>query len=110
MTDQYTTPCNGECGDYSGPHDSHLTAAGRERFAGGADPGENIFKDCSSVGQVLRELTGFRSVCWKMERVEGDHSVETYRTFDSEKATMAAEHAEKRIAELVMEGQTDDVL
>lgn len=29
----YTEPCDGSCGDPS-PHDSHLTAAGRQRFLG----------------------------------------------------------------------------
>ena len=112
MTDQFTRPCDGDCGDKS-PHDSHLTAAGRARYTNESVESEkNIFRDSTDVKQLLGELAGFASVCWqevaspegKYYRPIGGEQYETYdRVFDSERASLAVDHAEARLNELIKE-------
>lgn len=97
-------PCDGSCGD-SSPHDSHLTAAGQARYAG-VKPEENIFRDSTSVSQLLGELAGYASVCWQQQvKEEGKYGrPDTYeRVFDSERAQLGVEHAEARLNELIKE-------
>lgn len=103
MTDQFTRPCDGSCGDKT-PHDSHLTAAGRATFTGESVKEEqNIFRDSESVEQLLGELAGFASVCWQQKLVEeGKYGrPDKYdRVFDSDRASLAVDHALARLGEL----------
>lgn len=101
MSDQYTRPCDGNCGDES-PHDGHLTAAGRARYTNESVESEkNIFRDSTDVKQLLGELAGFASVCWQQELVDNKYE----RVFDSERAAIAVDHAEARLNELLKEKQ-----
>ena len=98
MTDQFTRPCEGGCGDES-PHNAHLTAAGRARYTK-VPQGQNIFQDSTSVSQLLGELAGFASVCWQ-ETGDYVRPDKRERIFDSERAQLAVEHAEARLRELL---------
>lgn len=57
---------------------------------------QNIFRDSTDVKQLLAELAGFASVCWQQDK-------DNNRVFDSERASLAVDHAYSRLNELIKE-------
>ena len=55
---------------------------------------QNIFHNCDSVGEVIRQAVGAGSGVWIVEGTE--------RVFDTEFALKISKHAEKRIEELIV--------
>lgn len=102
--EDYTRPCRPEdncSGD--APHDAHLTPEGRAHYLGERFRERPLFEDATSVEEVLGNLAGYASLCWKEQLVqEGKYGRdnEYKRVFDDKKANEAVYDAHKRIKEL----------
>lgn len=59
---------------------------------------QNMFHNCDSIGEVIRQAVGAGSVAWWEQ--DNDNG-ETEQTFDSEHALRISDDAEERIGELM---------
>lgn len=102
--EDYTRPCRPEdnCGDNS-PHNAHLTPEGRAHYLGERFREEPLFADATTVPEVLGNLAGYASLCWKEQLVqEGKYGRDNVyeKVFDGEKANAAVHDAYTRIKEI----------